>query len=268
MKNKYFIIPLTAALFLSACGEAEADIDENTAVSAVGETTADETEETCEAADVSREIPETDQTSADTKYLHTAGTVSYHNERHTELREYSPVRPYDITDKCTVCDLDDDIKELFNQAHFIKLEILSLRNTEWAGLDYDTDNKVAVEFNGIWGGTYITDMFASGCTFDSFRDYVEKPFTDKYRDECISSDSDECIQFYYNINGECCYFDGGRGYRVVRDAAITTTDKTEDSIRFHAVVNYDDDVDYTIEYDYDVVNTPEGWKFDSFYIWE
>lgn len=241
---------ITSALLLAGCGvsnEPAADTV-NTEMTVSAETTS-------EATAVSSETTE-----------QTTEAVTYYQAGSSELKEYNVKRAYDITDKCISCDLDDDIKELFNQSYYVLLEIFNLRDYEMVGFERNLEKQVAIEMTNSSGDTYTTYKFASGYTYDSFYNYITEVFTVSYADKLLSP------EFYLDVNGELCVGDGGRGYNHVKDFVITTESKTEDCVKFHAVVTmtdlYGEWEDYTTENDYEAIKTPDGWRFDHFVEWE
>lgn len=175
------------------------------------------------------------------------------NSNQPKYLTYSCERYFDITDECEN-NLCESAKELFNQAYFVQLVFFN-------DVAPNLQMNEPIDENNI--------IYATPYSYDSFYEYVNEIYTDEYTKKLFN----EYNCPYVNIDGYLCFAQAGRGFHNVDSVVLSEKEHSNQNIVIEAIVSYleydgEINIRYTQKFTYEIINTPNGWRFDNFELWK
>ncbi len=253
MKKTIIILTLCAVLF-TGCNV----ITDTTEVTTIGETTDTTTVETTTSAPQTSEV----------EYV-TPAVIPYEKGEFTlDNPEYEHLiyeNNYDVSF------LSEDLQQQFLDAKFLAYALesfpMDLGFCTYADMNSLKTQAVIdiIDENVLYGqGSYII----STISYDSFIENINEIFTEDYLEKTIDNDK------YFDYNGYLTIVNGEGGNVLgFKEIEFELVSETEDKIEFVGTATYTEDnsADSPIrdirEYEFVIIDTENGWRFDEFPIW-
>lgn len=171
--------------------------------------------------------------------------------------------------------LSDENKKLFERAEYITF--FTLVST---GFDSTVDeSRLTTDFEGSDGSLYA---YETDYMYSDFEDYISSVFTG----EALENLKQNPGSYYETGDGRLCWVDAARGTNIFYvDKTFELISETDDKIEFKAIANYSGEYMYgseeefinsgaegpyewSEEYNFELVNTDDGWRVSKFEYWK
>lgn len=134
------------------------------------------------------------------------------------------------------------------------------------------ENKGTVLINisdDVWTSNYSEEFIRTGISYDSFYNFLCQTFSENYVNNVLFKRN-----VYHNFNNELCFtpFAAYIPNNCFDSIEFYTSEVTDNKITLNAVAKYVDieDPDSTWEstYQFNIIKTDNGWRFDNFEEWK
>lgn len=171
--------------------------------------------------------------------------------------------------------LSDENKKLFERAEYITF--FTLVST---GFDSTVDeSRLTTDFEGSDGSLYA---YETDYMYSDLEDFIASVFTG----EALENLKQNPGSYYETGDGKLCWVDAARGTNIFYvDKTFELISETDDKIEFKAIANYSGEYMYgseeefinsgaegpyewSEEYNFELVNTDDGWRVSKFEYWK
>ncbi len=252
--KKILAIFLTALLAFTAC------VNNDEKVEQTGEITNQPSEfETINSTPQSTQIE-----------YNTAPIISYEKSEFTLDNPKFQKLIYQKALELDVSFLSEDLQQQFLDARFLAyafqsfpMELLFCTN-----IDLGDKKRTVLDVPNENCSNGYASFEVSDISYDSFIENINKVFTKDYLDKTLNSD------YYFDYNGYLTITIGeGANILGFQGIEFELVEESEDKIEFIGTATYNEDnspsspVREIKEFEFTLLNTDNGWRFDSFPIW-
>lgn len=200
----------------------------------------------------------------------TSKNIENTNHSTFEIKEFNfeNVKDFVYENTYDLSFLSEELQTKFYQAKFLAYEFTSGYSRIYLINNKPEPFPITVKNTDEENKEEYKSYICYSIDYNSFENTLKGIFTDDYCQKIIDEKN------FINYNGKLACICGDRGYNIhFRKIEFELISQDENKIEFKGTAYYssgdinDTNINYSKEYIFTIINTEDGWKFDTFPIW-